>query len=204
MQIICRDYGLVCIRREGQDVEKIILDDEILYENRVSNAVTRQWSFVGSFASSNIGKIFFAEQYQNCRWNCTQPNKFHQSKVSRNRMKGKLGNAKFFGINSYNHILIYRNCISRGLSIKYLTADEVIEYIREQHLYLNPWCFVLFCSPPPPPYLLPLCLDQYVNCNPNKSKIIILILLEIHKNKRRINKSKVFLIIDFILHLFQD
>ena len=32
---ICRDYGVVCIRREGQDVEKIISDDEILHENRV-------------------------------------------------------------------------------------------------------------------------------------------------------------------------
>ena len=30
-----------------------------------------------------------------------------------------------------------RDCISRGLLIKYLTADEVIDYIREQHLYLN-------------------------------------------------------------------
>ncbi|XP_062012433.1 nicotinamide/nicotinic acid mononucleotide adenylyltransferase-like isoform X3 [Rosa rugosa] len=30
-----------------------------------------------------------------------------------------------------------RDCISRGLSIKYLTADEVIDYIKELHLYLN-------------------------------------------------------------------
>ncbi|XP_031376027.1 nicotinamide/nicotinic acid mononucleotide adenylyltransferase [Punica granatum] len=30
-----------------------------------------------------------------------------------------------------------RDCISRGLSIKYLTADEVIDYIRDNHLYLK-------------------------------------------------------------------
>ncbi|GAU28307.1 hypothetical protein TSUD_256350 [Trifolium subterraneum] len=32
---ICRDYGVVCIRREGQDVEKTISDDNILNENQV-------------------------------------------------------------------------------------------------------------------------------------------------------------------------
>ncbi|RVW50189.1 Nicotinamide/nicotinic acid mononucleotide adenylyltransferase [Vitis vinifera] len=31
---ICRDYGVVCIRREGQDVEKIISDNNILNENK--------------------------------------------------------------------------------------------------------------------------------------------------------------------------
>ncbi|CAI0378784.1 unnamed protein product [Linum tenue] len=30
-----------------------------------------------------------------------------------------------------------RDCISRGLSIKYLTADSVISYIREHQLYLG-------------------------------------------------------------------
>ncbi|XP_024170164.1 nicotinamide/nicotinic acid mononucleotide adenylyltransferase isoform X3 [Rosa chinensis] len=31
---ICRDYGVVCIRREGQDVDKIMSNDDILRENR--------------------------------------------------------------------------------------------------------------------------------------------------------------------------
>ncbi|WJX13554.1 nicotinamide-nucleotide adenylyltransferase [Trifolium repens] len=31
---ICRDYGVVCIRREGQNVEKTISDDNILNENQ--------------------------------------------------------------------------------------------------------------------------------------------------------------------------
>ena len=35
VRIICRDFGVVCIRREGQDIEKIISDDEILYEYKV-------------------------------------------------------------------------------------------------------------------------------------------------------------------------
>ncbi|KAJ7960938.1 Nicotinamide-nucleotide adenylyltransferase [Quillaja saponaria] len=36
VKTICRDYGVVCIRREGQDVEKIISDNEILNEHRVN------------------------------------------------------------------------------------------------------------------------------------------------------------------------
>ncbi|XP_050942521.1 nicotinamide/nicotinic acid mononucleotide adenylyltransferase isoform X3 [Cucumis melo] len=84
VKILCRDFGLVCIRREGQDVEKIISDDGILNENRNNIKI--------------VDEIV--------------PNQISSTRV--------------------------RDCISRGLSIKYLTADEVIEYIREQHLYLNP------------------------------------------------------------------
>uniref|UniRef100_A0A7N0T1U5 Cytidyltransferase-like domain-containing protein n=1 Tax=Kalanchoe fedtschenkoi TaxID=63787 RepID=A0A7N0T1U5_KALFE len=36
VKIICRDFGIVCIRREGEDVMKIILNDEILFDNKVS------------------------------------------------------------------------------------------------------------------------------------------------------------------------
>lgn len=32
---ICRDFGVVCIRREGQDVDKIICNDDILSEYKV-------------------------------------------------------------------------------------------------------------------------------------------------------------------------
>ncbi|KAI3680221.1 hypothetical protein L2E82_50546 [Cichorium intybus] len=32
---ICRDYGVVCIRREGQDIEKIISCNDILTEYKV-------------------------------------------------------------------------------------------------------------------------------------------------------------------------
>ncbi|KAF3617327.1 hypothetical protein FXO38_34053 [Capsicum annuum] len=28
-----------------------------------------------------------------------------------------------------------RDCISKGLSVKYLTADEVIDYIKQHNLY---------------------------------------------------------------------
>ncbi|KAK6230081.1 hypothetical protein QUC31_001599 [Theobroma cacao] len=80
---ICRDYGVVCIRREGQDVEKIITDDEILNENRDNIKIVDE----------------------------LVPNLISSTKV--------------------------RECISRGLSIKYLTVDEVIDYIRKHHLYLN-------------------------------------------------------------------
>ncbi|KAI5332172.1 hypothetical protein L3X38_022301 [Prunus dulcis] len=77
---ICRDYGLVCIRREGQDVDKIISNDEILKENR--------------------GNIRIVDELV--------PNQISSTRI--------------------------RDCISRGLSIKYLTADEVIDYIREHQL----------------------------------------------------------------------
>ncbi|GLT83691.1 hypothetical protein SLE2022_019650 [Rubroshorea leprosula] len=83
VRIICRDFGVVCIRREGQDVDKIISDDEILRQNMVNIKVVDE----------------------------LVPNQ-----ISSTRM---------------------RECISKGLSIKYLTVDEVIDYIKEKGLYLN-------------------------------------------------------------------
>ncbi|XP_027330347.1 nicotinamide/nicotinic acid mononucleotide adenylyltransferase-like isoform X2 [Abrus precatorius] len=80
---ICKDYGVVCIRREGQDVEKTISKDEILNENQDNIKVVDE----------------------------LVPNQISSTRV--------------------------RDCIARGLSIKYLTADEVIDYIRQQKLYLN-------------------------------------------------------------------
>ncbi|KAL2330639.1 hypothetical protein Fmac_018220 [Flemingia macrophylla] len=35
VKTICRDYGVVCIRREGQDIEKTLSEDEILNENQL-------------------------------------------------------------------------------------------------------------------------------------------------------------------------
>ncbi|CAI8587028.1 unnamed protein product [Vicia faba] len=80
---ICRDYGVVCIRREGQNVEKTISNDEIMNENQANIEVVDE----------------------------LVPNQISSTRV--------------------------RKCIARGLSIKYLTADEVIEYIRKNKLYLN-------------------------------------------------------------------
>ncbi|KAI8553019.1 hypothetical protein RHMOL_Rhmol06G0312700 [Rhododendron molle] len=80
---ICRDFGVVCIRREGQDIEKLISNDEILNEYK-----------------SNIKVV-----------DELVPNQISSTRV--------------------------RDCISRGLSIKYLTADEVIDYITKHHLYVN-------------------------------------------------------------------
>ncbi|KAK8630203.1 hypothetical protein V6N13_079007 [Hibiscus sabdariffa] len=83
VRAICKDYGVVCIRREGQDLEKIISGDEILNENR-----------------DNIKII----------------DELVPNQISSTRL---------------------RECISRGLSIKYLTIDEVIVYIGKQNLYLK-------------------------------------------------------------------
>lgn len=82
IRAIC-DYGIVCIRREGQDVEKMINDDQILHENKINVKIVDE----------------------------VVPNQISSSRL--------------------------RDCIERGLSIRYLTVDEVIKYIREQRLYLN-------------------------------------------------------------------
>ncbi|KAK9743072.1 hypothetical protein RND81_03G215100 [Saponaria officinalis] len=81
VQDIVRDFGVACIRREGQDVEKIIFDDPILRENK-NNIVV-------------VDELI--------------PNQISSTRI--------------------------RDCVSRGLSVKYLTADEVIEYIHKHHLY---------------------------------------------------------------------
>lgn len=83
VRIICKDYGVVCIRREGQEVEKIISDDVILSDYRENIKVVDE----------------------------LVPNQISSTRV--------------------------RECISRGLSIKYLTEDEVVEYIKEHNLYLK-------------------------------------------------------------------
>lgn len=83
VRIICKDYGAVCIRREGQEVEKIISDDDILSDYRENIKVVDE----------------------------LVPNQISSTRV--------------------------RECISRGLSIKYLTEDEVVEFIKEHNLYLK-------------------------------------------------------------------
>ncbi|XP_062078873.1 nicotinamide/nicotinic acid mononucleotide adenylyltransferase [Humulus lupulus] len=83
VRAICSEYGVVCIRREGQDVEKTVSDNQLLKENR--------------------GNIRIVDE--------VIPNQISSTRL--------------------------RDCISRGLSIKYLTGDEVIDYIKENHLYIN-------------------------------------------------------------------
>ncbi|XP_054778491.1 nicotinamide/nicotinic acid mononucleotide adenylyltransferase-like isoform X2 [Prosopis cineraria] len=83
VKAICKDYGVVCIRREAQDVERTISDNDILNENRANIKV--------------VDEIV--------------PNQISSTRL--------------------------RECIARRLSIKYLTVDEVIDYIREHKLYLS-------------------------------------------------------------------
>uniref|UniRef100_A0A803M331 Cytidyltransferase-like domain-containing protein n=1 Tax=Chenopodium quinoa TaxID=63459 RepID=A0A803M331_CHEQI len=83
VQALCRDFGVACIRREGKDVEKIILSNDILNENK-----------------NNIKIV----------------DELISNQISSTRI---------------------RDCITRGLSVKYLTADEVIDYIRKHNLYLH-------------------------------------------------------------------
>ncbi|CAM8953003.1 unnamed protein product [Rhodiola kirilowii] len=83
IKTICRDFGIVCIRREGEDVMNIILNDEILFANKDNIKV--------------VDELI--------------PNQISSTRV--------------------------RYCISRGLSVKYVVADDVIEYIKEQELYLT-------------------------------------------------------------------
>ncbi|KAK9084605.1 hypothetical protein Sjap_025016 [Stephania japonica] len=80
---ICENHGVVCIRREGKDIENIVSDDVIMKEFK-----------------SNIKIV----------------DELVPNHISSTRL---------------------RECISRGLSIKYLTADEVIQYIKDHDLYLS-------------------------------------------------------------------
>ncbi|XP_019196860.1 PREDICTED: nicotinamide/nicotinic acid mononucleotide adenylyltransferase isoform X2 [Ipomoea nil] len=81
VRTICRDFGLVCVRRDCQDVEKIIAKDDTLNAYKTNIKVVDE----------------------------VVPN----------------------GISSTG----LRDCILKGLSIKYLTADEVIDYIKQHSLY---------------------------------------------------------------------
>ncbi|KAF6145087.1 hypothetical protein GIB67_013438 [Kingdonia uniflora] len=83
VRTICKDHGVVCIRREGKDIEKIISADAILSEYKNNIKIVDE----------------------------SVPNQISSTRI--------------------------RECISRGQSIKYLTADEVIDYIKQQHLYLK-------------------------------------------------------------------
>uniref|UniRef100_A0A7C8ZIB0 Nicotinamide/nicotinic acid mononucleotide adenylyltransferase 3 n=2 Tax=Opuntia streptacantha TaxID=393608 RepID=A0A7C8ZIB0_OPUST len=82
VRAICKDFGVACIRREGQDVEKIISSNDILKENK-----------------DNIKLV-----------DELIPNQISSTRI--------------------------RHCISKGFSVKYLTADEVIDYIQKHNLYL--------------------------------------------------------------------
>ncbi|KAF9587010.1 hypothetical protein IFM89_020522 [Coptis chinensis] len=83
VRAICRDYGVVCIRRAGKDIESVISADDILNEYKNNIKVVDE----------------------------LVPNQISSTRV--------------------------RECISRRLSIKYLTPDEVIEYVKQQSLYLD-------------------------------------------------------------------
>ncbi|KAK1266775.1 hypothetical protein QJS04_geneDACA000051 [Acorus gramineus] len=83
VRIICRDYGITCVRREGEEIDDIISSDEILSENK-ENIIS-------------VDEIV--------------PNQISSSRI--------------------------RDCIKRGLSVKYLTSDEVINYIGQHQLYVN-------------------------------------------------------------------
>ncbi|KAG6468569.1 nicotinamide/nicotinic acid mononucleotide adenylyltransferase-like isoform X1 [Zingiber officinale] len=81
VRTICEDFGIVCIRREGKDIENIISANEILQQNK-----------------SNIFSV----------------DEIVPNQISSTRL---------------------RESLRKGLSIKYLTADEVIDYIKDQKLY---------------------------------------------------------------------
>ncbi|KAF6153783.1 hypothetical protein GIB67_001016 [Kingdonia uniflora] len=81
VRAICRDYGVVCIRREGSYMSDIFKDANL-------REFEKSIKFVDELVPNHISS-------------------------TRLRM-----------------------CISRGLSVKYLTAEEVIEYIKRKRLYL--------------------------------------------------------------------
>lgn len=83
VKAICCDHGVVCISREGKNVEKLIFENDILFENKRNIVV------VDEVVSNNISS----------------------TKVRQN--------------------------LARGLSVKYLTPNPVIDYIMKHKLYAN-------------------------------------------------------------------
>ncbi|RLM86819.1 nicotinamide/nicotinic acid mononucleotide adenylyltransferase [Panicum miliaceum] len=83
VRTICKDFGVICIRREGKDVGNLIAGSDILQE---------------------------------CRDNIISVDEIVPNQISSSRV---------------------RDCIKRCLSIKYLTCDELIEYIREHKLFME-------------------------------------------------------------------
>jgi len=83
VRTICRDFGVICIHREGKDIGNLIAGSDILQEYK-DNIIP-------------VDEIV--------------PNQISSSRV--------------------------RDCIRRCLSIKYLTCDEVIEYITEHKLFME-------------------------------------------------------------------
>ncbi|PKA65332.1 nicotinamide mononucleotide adenylyltransferase [Apostasia shenzhenica] len=83
VKAICRDFGIICIRREGKDIDEMVRNNEIFQENK-SNIIS-------------VDELV--------------PNKISSTKV--------------------------RECIRKGFSVKYLMADEVIDYIKDQKLYID-------------------------------------------------------------------
>ncbi|KAF8690006.1 hypothetical protein HU200_041644 [Digitaria exilis] len=83
VRTICKDFGVICIRREGKDAGKLIANSDVLQE---------------------------------CRDNIISVDEIVPNQISSSRV---------------------RDCIKRCLSIKYLTCDEVIEYIREHKLFME-------------------------------------------------------------------
>lgn len=136
VRAICKDFGIVCIRREGKDVQKLISSSETLQECRVKLLA---W---GAYYSNEVWKFTHADVsiyiFQDNIFPVDEivPNQISSSRVRYNFIYVCLCiiwccvvvSSTYFWSN-------YRECIRRCLSIKYLICDEVIEYIREHKLY---------------------------------------------------------------------
>lgn len=111
MRAICRDYGVVCIRREGHDVEKVISENSILNENKVTKMcwfalniflkIIRAFEYgwgrcvfilIGDqYIFQRGGKIMMstlfatyilAEKHHSCGWSYTEPDQLDKSEVN--------------------------------------------------------------------------------------------------------------------------
>ncbi|XXG44130.1 hypothetical protein AAC387_Pa01g4006 [Persea americana] len=61
VRAICRDYGVVCIRREGKDIEKIIAADDILCENK-SNIIVVDEMVPNQISSTRVRECIMRGQ----------------------------------------------------------------------------------------------------------------------------------------------
>ncbi|XXG50577.1 hypothetical protein AAC387_Pa02g4562 [Persea americana] len=61
VRAICRDHGVVCIHREGKDIEKIIAADDILCENK-SNIIVVDEMVPNQISSTRVRECIMRGQ----------------------------------------------------------------------------------------------------------------------------------------------
>ncbi|XP_057443094.1 nicotinamide/nicotinic acid mononucleotide adenylyltransferase-like isoform X2 [Lotus japonicus] len=109
VKTICRDYGVVCIRREGQDVEKTISDDEILNANQANIEVVDE--LVPNQISSTRVRIHSSFALRPHQWTLTaHSHRSIQKSLHQSQLKQLLLRLRFAMWKGSSHTLQGKPC----------------------------------------------------------------------------------------------